>query len=171
VRGRFGTAAILALGSLATSAAGIAVSLVTSDKWPGWLEPYRPWGWWAVLGLTVAAALVAVWQALHQPATSSDGTQTITADSGGLAVGQNATAVSGGLGPTAGRDVNVTNIAVPPLTVAMTGLVMRTIVVRAADGTETRTLEIYSEEVAQQRIRQDSLEFEPQPEADEGDGG
>jgi hypothetical protein len=171
VRGRFGTAAILALGSLVTSAAGIAVSLVTSDKWPSWLEPYRRWGWWAVLGLSVTAALVAVWQALQQPGTSSDGIQTITAHPGGLAAGQDATAVSGGPGPTAGHDINVTNITVPPSTVAMTGLVMRTIVVRAPDGTVTRTVEIYSEEVAQQRIRQDSLEFEAQPEADEGDGG
>src|SRR5919109_3311037 len=40
MRGRLATPVIVAaLGSLAATAGGIAVSLATSDQWPGWLEP------------------------------------------------------------------------------------------------------------------------------------
>jgi hypothetical protein len=66
VGGRVATSVVVALGSLAVTAGGIAVSLVTSDQWPGWLQPYRRWGWWAVLTLGLITAGLAVWQARRQ---------------------------------------------------------------------------------------------------------
>jgi hypothetical protein len=50
VRGRVATSVLVALASLTATAAGIAVSLATSGQSPGWLQPYRHWGWRAVLG-------------------------------------------------------------------------------------------------------------------------
>jgi tetratricopeptide (TPR) repeat protein len=126
VRGRVVTAVVVALASLAVTAGGIAVSLVTSDRWPGWLQPYRRWGWWAVLGLGLGAAGLAVWQARRQASESSGGTSATTsitaADSGavggrdvsvtggaGPTAGRDATSIVGGQGPTAGRDVVIHN--------------------------------------------------------------
>jgi hypothetical protein len=94
-----------ALASLTATAGGIAVSLVTSDRWPGWLQPYRRWGWWAVLGLGLAAAVLAVWQARRQASADSSTTTTTSVtgtDSG--AVGGRDVSITGGAGPTAGRD-------------------------------------------------------------------
>src|SRR6266545_43083 len=51
VRGRVATLVLVALASVTATAGGIAVSLATSGQWPGRLQPYRQWGWWAVLGL------------------------------------------------------------------------------------------------------------------------
>jgi hypothetical protein len=91
---------VVVLASLAVTVGGIAVSLVTSDRWPGWLQPYRRWGWWAVLGLGLAAAGLAVWQARRQAsATTNSGTA-----AGSGAVGGRDVSVTGGPGPTAGRD-------------------------------------------------------------------
>jgi tetratricopeptide (TPR) repeat protein len=93
---------VVALGSLAVTAAGIAVSLVTSDQWPGRLLPYRRWGWWAVLALGLAAAWLAVWHARRQGRPDSSIPSITAAGSG--AVGGRDVSVTGGTGPTAGRD-------------------------------------------------------------------
>jgi hypothetical protein len=76
VRGRWAASVVVALGSLATTAAGVAVTLVTvsSAHWPTWLRPLRPVGWWAVLGLMLAAAVLAVWQARRQVTSDGDAT-------------------------------------------------------------------------------------------------
>src|SRR6266511_1557325 len=50
VRGRVATLVLVALASVTATAGGIAVSLATGGQWPGRLQPYRQWGWWAVLG-------------------------------------------------------------------------------------------------------------------------
>jgi tetratricopeptide (TPR) repeat protein len=119
VRGRLTTLVLVALVSLVSTAGGIAISLVTSDSWPTVLSPYRRWGWWIVLGLMVAAAGFAVWQARRQASSESGASSTITADNSGViaggdvsitggpgvTAGRDATAVSGGQGPTAGRDI------------------------------------------------------------------
>jgi Tetratricopeptide repeat/NB-ARC domain len=71
VRARLTTTVFVAVGALMTGGLGIALTLATSDaaKWPGWLRPYHRWGWWAILALLVAAAILAVWQVAHQQAT------------------------------------------------------------------------------------------------------
>jgi hypothetical protein len=84
MRGRWTTSVVVALGSLTTTAVGVAVTLVTvtSDHWPAWLRPLRPVGWWAVLVLMLAAAGLAIWQALRQATSNGDATmirQAITA--------------------------------------------------------------------------------------------
>jgi hypothetical protein len=102
VRGRVATSVVVALGSLAVTTGGIAVSLVTSDQWPGWLQPYRRWGWWTVLALGLVAAGLAVWQARRQGSLDSSTTSVMAAGSG--PVGGRDVTITGGAGPTAGRD-------------------------------------------------------------------
>jgi hypothetical protein len=108
MRARFSTSALVALVALATGALGIAVTLATTDsaKWPVWLRPYHRWGWWAVLALLLAAAVLSVWQYTHQARTSSGGTSTtnVQANDSGPAAGQDVT-ITGGQAPTAGRGI------------------------------------------------------------------
>jgi tetratricopeptide (TPR) repeat protein len=107
MRARFSTSVLVALAALATGALGIAVTLATTDsaKWPAWLRPYHRLGWWAVLALLLAAAVLSVWQYIHQASSSSGGSSTtsVKADDSGPAAGQDVT-ITGGHAPTAGRD-------------------------------------------------------------------
>jgi tetratricopeptide (TPR) repeat protein len=109
MRARFSTSVLVALGALATGALGIAVTLATTDsaKWPAWLLPYHSWGWWAVLALLLTAAALSVWQYTHQAGSASSGSSTtsVQAEDSGPAAGQDVT-ITGGQGPTAGRDVH-----------------------------------------------------------------
>jgi len=50
VRGRVATSMLVALASLTATAGGITGSLATTGQWPGWWQPHRQWGWWAVHG-------------------------------------------------------------------------------------------------------------------------
>ena len=70
MRARLSTAALVAIGALTTGALGIVITLATSDaaKWPVWLRPYHRWGWWAILVLLLAVAVLAAWQVAHQAA-------------------------------------------------------------------------------------------------------
>jgi tetratricopeptide (TPR) repeat protein len=70
VRARLSTAALVAVGALTTGGLGIALTLAASDaaRWPGWLRPYHRWGWWAILALLLAAAVLAAWQVAQQQA-------------------------------------------------------------------------------------------------------
>jgi tetratricopeptide (TPR) repeat protein len=104
VRARFTTLALVALGALVVGALGVAMTLATTDsaKWPVWLRPYHRWGWWAVLALLLAAALLAVWQFYHHsPALP----ESIAQASGSGPVGGRDVTITGGQGPTAGRDI------------------------------------------------------------------
>jgi hypothetical protein len=105
MRARFSTSVLVALAALATGALGIAVTLATTDsaKWPAWLRPYHRLGWWAVLALLLAAAVLSVWQYIHQASSSSGGSSTtsVKADDSGPAAGQDVT-ITGGHAPTAG---------------------------------------------------------------------
>jgi hypothetical protein len=104
VRGRGATPVVVAaLGSLTATAAGIVVSLATSDQWPDWLQPYRRWGWWVVLGLMLAAAGLAAWQARRQAGAS--GNAATTADRGADVPPDGS--VTGAAGPPGGRDVTI----------------------------------------------------------------
>jgi len=181
VRDRFKTAALVAAGTLLIFAAGTAVSLATSDKWPAVLQPYRRWAWWGVLALLGAAILVAAWQVLGQT-DAPEGTSKVSGQStgpvageevvitGGLGptAGRDSTAVAGGLGQTAGHDMHITSVTLPMSSGSVAELKLRRTVTIAPDGTRTITTEYFSEEVALQGIRQDSLEFGTSP---EGNGG
>ena len=79
------------------------MSLMASDQWPSWLQPYRRWGWWAVLGLGLAAAGLAVLEGRRQAGADGGMTTNITAAGSG-AIGGRDMSVTGGTGPTAGRD-------------------------------------------------------------------
>jgi NB-ARC domain len=119
VRGRLASSVVAAFASLTVTAGGIAASLMTSDQWPGWLQPYRRWGWWAVLVLALAAAGLAVWEARRQASAHSSTTTTtsvLATDSG--AVGGRDLSITGGAGPTAGRDVVIHNHYPPSLPAA-----------------------------------------------------
>jgi NB-ARC domain len=129
VRARFTTTVLIALGALAVGALTIAAGLAVSDadKWPGWLRPYHRWGWPAVWVLLAAFVALAVWQYTHPPSPPAGGASPSVRgeDSGPVAAGdvtisggqgptagRDAHTVTGGTGPTAGRDI-ITNITVP----------------------------------------------------------
>jgi tetratricopeptide (TPR) repeat protein len=81
VRGRFTRSAIAALGALTAGALAIFATLVATDpaKWPAWARPFQPWGWWIVLGLLLAAAIVAAWEIVHRPEEGEDESPSTTA--------------------------------------------------------------------------------------------
>jgi hypothetical protein len=113
------TSVVVAFASLTVTAVGIAVSLMTSDQWPSWLQPYRRWGWWAVLVLALAGAGLAVLEARRQASVHSSTTTTtsvLATDSG--AVGGRDVSITGGSGPTAGRDVVIHHHYPPGVPVA-----------------------------------------------------
>ena len=132
MRARFTTIVLVALGALAGGALGIAASLAVSDadNWPGWLRPYYSWGWPTVWVLLPFFVVLAVWQYTHPPGplapmpcptmhgensgSVAAGDVTISGGQGPTA-GRDAHTVTGGTGPTAGRDIitNITNISAP----------------------------------------------------------
>jgi hypothetical protein len=113
VRARITTLALTAIGALTVGALGIAVTLVATDlpKWPAWLRPFQRWGWWIVLALLFVAAILAVWQVIHQartPPASEEVTGRDVAIVGGQAptAGRDVHTVTGGTAPTAGRNAH-----------------------------------------------------------------
>jgi hypothetical protein len=109
VRARFTTFALAAIGALTAGALAVAVTLAASDpaRWPVWLRPLQRWGWWTVLALLLVAALLAVWQVVHQARTTPPPPEklAVRASGSGPAAGRDAT-VTGGTGATAGRDTH-----------------------------------------------------------------
>jgi hypothetical protein len=122
VRARFTPTILVALGALAIGALTIVAGLAVSDadKWPGWLRPYHSWGWPAVWVLLAAFVVLAVWQYTHPPSppageasSSVRGEDSGPVAAGGVTIsggqgptaGRNAHTVTGGTGPTAGRDI------------------------------------------------------------------
>jgi tetratricopeptide (TPR) repeat protein len=100
---------VVALSALAAGALTIAAGLAVSDAdhWPGWLRPYHRWGWPAVWVLLVSAAALAVWQATRQPGPPAGGAgPTVSGEDSGSVAARDVT-VSGGQGPTAGRDAHL----------------------------------------------------------------
>jgi hypothetical protein len=116
VRARFPTWAVVALSALAVGTLSIAAGLAVSDadKWPDWLRPYYRWGWPAVLVLLVVAVGLAVWQAIRQPSPPASGASPTMRGkhSGPVAAGD--VTLSGGQGPTAGRDVHIVSGGTAP---------------------------------------------------------
>jgi len=122
VRARITILVLVALSALVVAALSIAVTLAASDpdKWPGWLQPYHRWGWWTVLGLMLTAAILATWQVARQttgpaptpsPTVEGDHREAAAGPDMSATTGQASRAgrdvadVTGGPGPTAGRDI------------------------------------------------------------------
>jgi type IV secretory pathway VirB2 component (pilin) len=163
---------------------GLATNVASAQRtpWPGplrWIQD-NPWG--AMATLVGIAVVIAVVLERRSGAGSTDATPVSGQATGPVAgkevsitgglgdtAGRDATSVAGGAGQTAGHDIHITNVSVPSSTSARAGLKWRRIVTIAPDGTRTITDEIYSEEVAIQRIRQDSSALGPSIEDDGGE--